>query len=382
MKNKKVIVAGGGIAGLCTALALHKMGFQVEVYEKAPVLQAAGAGIIMAANARKVFQWLGIDEEVVAVGMPLERLDITDGALVPFRKQSLGLAQANPQDRLIGIHRAKLQAIFLSHVPEGMLRTGAAYVSHTVDERGVTVNLSDGGIAHGDLLLGADGIHSKVRAALFPQSELRYSGQTSWRGVVEHGLERGNAYAMEAWASSGRFGLVPIGERLTYWYAVEKRPAGGLQHKDERPYLLKVFQDFAPEVRTIIQSTAPEAILHTDIWDLKRLDSWHQGPVCLIGDAAHATTPNLGQGGAQGIEDAWYMANLLKRATDPAAAFAQFEARRRKKVDSIVNVSWRMGQLAHSPIGRRLMQLAIRFAPESSMKKQFAAMQAIDQHFD
>ncbi len=135
-----------------------------------------------------------------------------------------------------------------------------------------------------------------------------------------------------------------------------------------------MYGGFASTIKEIIAATPEEKIIRNDIIDLKRLPSWHQGRVCLIGDAAHATTPNMGQGGGQGVEDAYYLSNILARSAHYEEAFKRFEKDRRKKVDFVVNTSWRIGQLAHWPLGQQLFKLMMRWTPEAAMRRSLEKM--------
>jgi 2-polyprenyl-6-methoxyphenol hydroxylase-like FAD-dependent oxidoreductase len=170
----------------------------------------------------------------------------------------------------------------------------------------------------------------------------------------------------EAWGDPIRFGFSPIYQNEVYWFAVAK------QHHEKRAekrgpkaYLMELFEDFAPLVQSLIHHTNAPCIHHAAIQDLKRLPFWHGDKVCLLGDAAHATTPNMGQGACQGIEDAYYISKYLSGATGhPATAFRKFQSSRRKKVDYIVNTSWRIGKMAHSPIWQSIMKLMLKVTPE------------------
>lgn len=179
----------------------------------------------------------------------------------------------------------------------------------------------------------------------------------------------------EAWGKSIRFGFAGISDKEVYWFAVAKAPRGQKDQAGEvKEKLLQMYGGFASTIKEIIAATPEEKIIRNDIIDLKRLPSWHQGRVCLIGDAAHATTPNMGQGGGQGVEDAYYLSNILARSAHYEEAFKRFEKDRRKKVDFVVNTSWRIGQLAHWPLGQQLFKLMMRWTPEAAMRRSLEKM--------
>ncbi len=367
----EISIIGGGITGLTTALALRKMGLRAKVYERTPVLNEVGAGILMQPNAMRVLNWLGIAEEVSAHGYPLQTMDISNAQLIPFRKASPDLIKGEQGEHIVAIHRARLQSILFENLPAGDVQLGTPYLSHRTLEGMLEVD--HGGFkSTSAILLGADGINSKVRQSLFPEAKKRFSGQTCWRGIAPFSLPAEiEGRGFEAWGRGYRFGIVPISKEEVYWFAVAQAEENG----DGSPLtshtpLLKMFESFHPLASELISHTPIENIIWTDLHDLGRLKSWSQGRVCLLGDAAHATTPNMGQGAGQGIEDAYYISQALAQYPDPAQAFIEFEAQRRKKVDYVVNTSWRFGKMAHSRSGRWIMVNAMRIVPEKAVQRQ------------
>lgn len=372
------LIAGAGITGLSTALALQKVGIKCQVFEKAAQLNEVGAGITMAPNALKVFDWLGIGDEIRKNGVAIEYATITNAQLKPLREpKKQFLSDSNTGDYIVAIHRARLQEILYHALPQGIVHLGMPYNGHEEREGEIVVRFGENAQS-ADVLLGADGIRSAVRGQLLGQIPLRYSGQTCWRGVAE----RPNATTIkmaEAWGRKKRFGFAAISPERVYWFAVQSTEKDG---KDEqgtsKNKLLSLFADFHPSVAQLINATPVDKIIRSDISDLTRLDTWHKGRVCLLGDAAHATTPNMGQGGAQGVEDAYYLANILSQNTDYNKAFSNFEQRRRSKVDFIVNNSWRFGQMSHSPFWQPIFKFLLWATPEKTMLKQMQKVFSID----
>jgi 2-polyprenyl-6-methoxyphenol hydroxylase-like FAD-dependent oxidoreductase len=375
----KIAIIGGGITGLTTALALRKMGMSAQVFERAPQLAEVGAGIWMQPNALKVLDWLEIGDNVRAAGMPLSEVEVTDPHLRPFRNTESETLQDEKGRQIISIHRARLQQILFEALPEDWVHLGQTYQSHEAHAKGVRIQLEEREV-QSDLLLAADGIQSRVRQQLFPDSRTRYAGQTCWRGISAMRLpEELLGKGREAWGKTGRFGFANVSPDEVYWFAVVKAPQGGRDRPGElREKLLAIFQPFHPLIQQIISQTPLDRILRNDNSDLKRLPGWHRGRTCLLGDASHATTPNMGQGACQGIEDAFYLSQMLSRHPDPRQAFAAFEQARRPKVDYIVNNSWRFGQLAHSPLGKPLMKLGMKLTPERVLQKQMARVFAVE----
>ncbi|ELR73143.1 Salicylate hydroxylase [Fulvivirga imtechensis AK7] len=376
----KVIIAGAGITGLTTALSLQKMGIPFHIYEKAPRMEPVGAGIWVAPNAMKVFEWLDIAREVKQAGVQLDRVQIAGRDLKPLNP-AVNLAIDGGYS-ITSIHRARLQEVLYHNLSAKKISLNKAYVNHEQTGNQVKVTFGNTEVT-GDILLGADGLHSIVRNHLFPDAKLRYSGQTCWRGVAKIRLDdHFRSSCIESWGRRKRFGFSVIGDSEVYWFAVKSMaPHGNNDSATLKEKLLDTFSDFAEPVSSIINRTPPDKIIRHDLYDLKRLDRWHTGNVCLLGDAAHAMTPNMGQGAAQGVEDAYYISNILSKVADPAKAFACFENHRRKKVDLVVNNSWRFGQLSHNPLLQPLIKAGIRMTPKKILIKQMQELYAVPEKF-
>ncbi len=374
-----ISIIGGGITGLTTALALCKFGIDSKVYERAPVLSEVGAGIWIQPNGLKVLDWLGLGDDIRANGVRLHRPDITDQNLKSLRKTKSDLSSDKDGSQIIAIHRGRLQKVLYEALGEHIVVFDREFRGLEILDNGLAINFKNGNVKT-DLVLGADGIHSKVRQQVIPYSQLRYSGQTSWRGIATMSLPAKLATSgREAWGAGVRFGLSPISDTEVYWFAVTKAPSGGQEDPARvKDKLHKLFRDFAPIVHDLIDNTDGSKMIRADIHDLKRLPVWHEGNVCLMGDAAHATTPNMGQGGCQGIEDAYFMARCMSANNDPKMAFTLFENKRRQKVDYVVNNSWNFGRMVHNPFGRPLMKLMIKTMPESAMHKQMNKLYEVE----
>lgn len=376
-----IVLIGGGIAGLTTALALNKLGFQCEIYERAEQLNEVGAGIWLQPNALKVLDWLGLGEIVRDNGASLDQVNITNAQLVPFKKTKQDLLQDDKGNKIIAIHRATLQNILYKALPEDTVHLGNEFQSMDYLKGQVVASVGDKRIVP-DLLIGADGINSKVRDSMLISASKRFSGQTCWRGISDLSLpaEFQNS-GIESWGKKIRFGLSQISEDQVYWFAVvNAQPNGTDTTATIKSELKQTYKDFHPLVLEIIDQTKPEKIIRSDIFDLKRLDKWHQDKVVLIGDAAHATTPNMGQGAGQGIEDAYYLANILSK-NNLEQSLHLFESSRREKVDYVVNNSWRFGQMAHSGLGQLFMKAVIKWTPDKTMKQQMNKLFSIQESF-
>ncbi len=368
---KKAIVIGGGIGGLTTAIALRKSGIAVNVYEKVSEIREVGAGLSLWTNAVKALYKLGLRSAIDPLGVPN-----TSGGIFSAKGQQLTHLSNQELEKRFGtiglvVHRAELLTALYNQLPEGTVQLGVELTGFEQNENGVTVQLSDNSQIQADLLIGADGIHSKVREQLFGDSPLRYSGYTAWRGVVSY--EQATPTASETWGKGARFGIVPMSQNRVYWFATHNQPAGqpsGLNAT--KAELLDIFGNWHKPIREILETTPSEAILHNDIYDRLPLSSWTKGRVTLLGDAAHPMTPNLGQGACQAIEDAVVLADYLSKESNIVAALKQYEAARISRTSEIVNRSWKIGQLGQlqNPLICAVRNALVRLTPSSVQLKQ------------
>lgn len=344
----KGIIIGGGIGGLTLAVAMQQLDLEATVYEAAPKIREVGAGILLGVNAMLVLKALGLHQKVQAAGKVMIQGQITDPGYkllqaLPFKamEEKFGLSS-------VLIHRAKLQSILLQELSDTTIKTNHKAIELLEGDQPI-IKFENNTQIVADFIIGADGINSVIRQQLFPESRPRYSGQTCWRGMVEYQLPTHlKKVVTEIWGRKGRFGFAEIEENVVYWYAVKKAPQG---EKDSAEFimneLLDTFEDFGEPVQDIIVSTILSTIIRNDLSDIKPMKKWHKGNICLLGDAIHATTPNLGQGGAQSIEDGLALARCLKNNTSINTAFENFKRIRYAKASFVVNQSRLVGQIAH-----------------------------------
>jgi 2-polyprenyl-6-methoxyphenol hydroxylase-like FAD-dependent oxidoreductase len=376
------IIIGGGIGGLTAAIALQQRGIAAHVYEAAPELRTVGAGIWVPVNALQVLERLGVAGAVQRAGATLERAELLDYQGSILQTIDLRAIEQRYGFATLAIHRARLHDALVGALAEGTLHLGKACRQIEQDGASVHVQFADGSVAHGSVVLAADGLRSGVRRQLFPHAQLRYSGQSSYRAVVRAplppALEKGG---QEIWGRGSRFGFSSIGGGEVYWYATLDAPPGVTESTAQaKAQLQELCAPFPAPVPALIAATEADQLIRTDMYDLRPMPTWYQGRVALLGDAAHATTPNLGQGGAQAIEDAWVLAESLARYAEPEQAFAAYQRVRQAKATMIVNRSWQMGKLAHlkNPLGRALRNALMRGAPASLGQKQFDALYTLN----
>ncbi|MER7764591.1 FAD-dependent monooxygenase [Streptomyces sp. NPDC097619] len=379
MAGRHAVVAGAGIGGLAVALALHRQGWRVTVCERAERLPEVGAGIVLAPNALRAFDLIGFDAtraagEAVPAAMGLRR---PDGRWLN-RADTAGLRARYGRPPL-AVHRTALTAALAAALPGDALLFGAAVTS--VDGSGAAaVARTTAGDLTADVVIAADGIHSRLRRRSFPDHPgLRYSGETAWRTVLPADGPPAPA-AEETWGPGCRFGVVPLADGRVYAYATAVVPEGH-RPADPRAELLRRHGHWHRPVPELLDRFDPAVLLQHDLYDLAApLPRYHQGRLAWLGDAAHAMTPNLGQGGCQAVEDAAVLAYLLGEGdadTDPEAALAAYSAARLARTDAIRVRARRAGRLAavRHPWAVAARDLAVRAVPER------AALRALDELF-
>lgn len=368
-------IIGGGIGGLTTAIALQKKGANVVVYERTPEIKPVGAGIVLAANAMKACNLIGLDQEVLKAGKPLTRFAIKETAGSVLRTNDAGaISKRFGYTDTLALHRADLHQVLVNALKPGTLVTGKGCIDFIQEKKAVHLVFDDGTRTSLDYVIAADGIHSIFRKRLLPESQLRYSGYTCWRGITDR-LPEGfdHTEATESWGSGKRFGIVPLKGNRVYWFAtldaIEKDPSLFGTVPEE---LARVYSDFHFPVKEIIRGTLKENILHNDISDFSPIKKFAFQNIVLVGDAAHATTPNLGQGACMAIEDGVVLANTLANINNPEEAFRVFESKRIARTTRIVNTSYQAGKLAQlkNPFLLKLRNTAMRLAPASVSEKQ------------
>lgn len=342
-----VVIVGGGVGGLAAAIALKQAGFTPAVFERAPELREVGAGITLWTNAVKVLRKLGAGPAVEANAVPLTRSELRT-----WRGRLIAATDFGPiGDRLgaptVGIHRADLQSALRDVLGVEHLTLGAECVGFEQDEAGVTARFTDGRTARGDVLIGADGLRSAVRRQLLGDAKPRYSGYTAWRGVGR--IDRPEVPLGTTLLAVGRgsqFGYLPIGGGRTYWFATANIPEGQTDPPGwTKAGLLERFADWYAPLPVVIEATDESAILRNDIVDRPPVTAWGYSRATLLGDAAHPTTPNLGQGGCMAIEDAAVLARCLSAAADPAGGLREYERQRYRRTATITNTSWQLGKV-------------------------------------
>ncbi len=357
-------IIGAGIGGLTTAIALQQKGIATRIFEQAPKFKPIGAGIVLASNAMQVYQKLGLAKEIAAAGIPISTMHLTTPQLTAFSKIDLSHFENKYNIKNIAIHRGKLQEILVRQLDAKQIHLNHQLQTITEKDAGYLLAFKNGETLFSKQILGADGIQSKVRNSLFDDTTIRSSQQICWRGVCEFQLPKKHKNIFtEAWGKGNRFGFVEIAPNLVYWYAVKTmEQAYGSYTTNDWPSLFTNYDSMAQE---LIARTPKESIHVAELTDLLALKKWYKKDVCLLGDAAHATTPNMGQGACQAIEDAYVLAACLQQ-TAQEEAYAKFQQIRQSKVSYIVKSSWNFGKMAHwkNPLAIGIRNNLLKMTPD------------------
>lgn len=351
-------VVGGGIGGLSVALALAGDGHRVTILERAERFATVGAGIVLTPNAVHGLAALGVD--LAGAGRVLARMEVRAAQGDPLNVVDLQ-ELARRHGPTYGIARPVLHARLAAALPpsvEVVVRAPVSSVRQTGD--GVVVELP-GTQRQFDVVVAADGLRSAVRPLLGGPKELRYSGTTCWRGILP--FPAGDA-AVEAWGAGTRVGVVPVDEVSAYYYLVRSAPPGepGPASVDLLRAVFAGYRGIAGEVVRALTQLPP---LHHDLFELDR-PFWGRSRALLLGDAAHAMTPNQGQGAAMAIEDAAVLVAALRGGVAGVARrYADVRGRRVRRVQL---TSRRIGALGHlrGARARRLRDAGMRLAPAGS----------------
>jgi 2-polyprenyl-6-methoxyphenol hydroxylase-like FAD-dependent oxidoreductase len=378
--NETFTIIGGGIAGLTAAIALAQKGIQTTIFEGAPEVKPVGAGIVLAANAMLAYRKLGIDADIIPLGKQLSGFDILSsvGKLIT-RTDTTFLSVDNAPDNFT-IHRAVLHNVLLSKIPATSIQTNKRLTSFEQNEKEIVLHFEDGTSHVTNYLIAADGIHSPVRKQLLPESLPRYAGYTCWRAVVNTSQFNG-AGSSETWGTNGRFGIAPLAGDKVYWFACINAPQNDAKMRSFKVAdLQQQFASYHNDVQTLLAQTPDEALIWGDIIDIRPLQHFAFGNIVLIGDAAHATTPNMGQGACQGIEDAIVLADELAKHKTTQEAFLANEKRRLARTRDITNTSWVLGRMAQLENGLlcRVRNALLRSLPEKVKQTQVRKVLKVD----
>ncbi|MEU6715987.1 FAD-dependent monooxygenase [Nonomuraea sp. NPDC046802] len=377
----KIVVVGAGLGGVAVAVGLHRLGHEVTLLERGAELREAGTGIVIMPNGLRALDTLGLAEDIRG-----HVLHATHAGLRDWRGRPLLVADLAQAQREIGspamIDRAELHRALRAPLPPDLVRTATSVERLEPDSNGVTV-ISDGNpITRADAVIAADGIGSKLRAQLFPgHPGPRRTGRMDLRGM----LPRPPGLAPDLLASQlvdrrsgAMFGLYPVGEDRLYWFTDSVLNGTPPDANEARRQMLSLMADWHPLVGTLIEATPPADIYVDPISHLAEpLPSFASGRIALLGDAAHAMSPDLGQGAGQAFEDAAALSRHLKGAepADAAERLLRYDAERRPSANRIMRGASRQSRLtSQTGIVAWLRDTLLRAIPSRLATRQLATL--------
>jgi 2-polyprenyl-6-methoxyphenol hydroxylase-like FAD-dependent oxidoreductase len=354
VQNLRILIVGGGIGGLTSAIAMRRVGFAVDVIERDPEWSVYGVGIIQQGNVVRAMADLGLIDDYIGAGFGFDRVQmfLPNGQCVADL-ETPRLVDAYPGN--VGIGRRALHKV-LGDRTKGAganVRLGITVSTVHDDGDGVSVTFSDGSSDRYDLVIGADGLYSQTRGMIFPDApQPEFTGQSVWR----YNFKRpSDLTAMQAYEGQTGIGLVPLSDELMYMFVTTPEPENPRYAKEELAATMR--RKLAGVPSPAIQALAKQ-IVENDQVVYRPLEwlcvdgPWHKGRVALLGDAVHTTTPHLGQGAGMAIEDALVLAEELVAAENIETAFFAYRERRFERCRYIVDASKAIcfGQIGKGPL--------------------------------
>lgn len=369
--NKNAVIAGAGVGGLTAALALHRRGIPVSVYEKHVGLQHHTTGFTLWSYAIARLAELGIGApELEGVGNPVEVMEIRNQKGRLISKMPVGEVSRKLGFDSYEIRRPRLLEAIEAKLPAGTVHRGSECVGAANDGGPASLELSDGSRVTADLVIGADGIHSRLRESVVGPTELRDSGYRGCSAVAEFsGDAIPEHHHLDIWGKGGKAGIADVGQGKVRWYLSWKTERD--EERQTREQLLQTYRDWDPAMTAVIEATDESEIVHHAFYDLTPIQSWREGRIVLLGDAAHATTPFAAMGANMTIEDVGVLVQELDETTDVEEALAAFEASRKTRTEDVVAKGRTMGRLTqlHSSFAAWLRDQAFLHMPPKETEK-------------
>ncbi|WP_077491101.1 FAD-dependent monooxygenase [Sinomonas mesophila] len=350
----RAIILGGGIGGLSTGIALRQQGIEATVYEQAARFSDVGAGIQVWVKGMKVLEQLGVGAQVRANGAEVHLQQFfNDRGQQLFQGKLAEYSHEFGAPMPVMITRAALIDALAGGVDSAAVRLGRRAVAVAQDADGVTVTFDDGSADCADVLVAADGINSSVRRQLFPAVAVRTAAYCDAGAIVEHPAPFGrNTFSM-FFGRGNRVAVTDCGDGSIYWFVSIKGSTASLEGPPEtlKANLLRRFRDFPEGVASVIDATPADRLIHHSVRAVQPMPRWGAGRIVLLGDAAHATSPNLGRSSAEAMVDAFVLASLLREADlrslpQVEKVIDEYSAARKPEVEALHRTSWRIGTIS------------------------------------
>lgn len=337
----EITIIGAGMGGLTTGIALKKFGHKVTIYEQAEKILPVGAAISLWSNGVKCLNYLGLTEQVAKLGGQMDQLAYIDGLTGDTMTQfSLLPLIEEVGQRPYPVARADLQNMLMDEFGREDIQLGKKMVELQEQKDGVLVKFADGTEIKTDLLIGADGTHSITRAyVLGEQVSRRYAGYVNWNGLVEISEKLTPADQWTTFVGQGkRVSLMPVADGKFYFFFDVPLPVGLDNNRAEYKTLLKqYFEGWCAPVQHLIDALDEQKTNRVEIHDIEPFAQFYKGRVVIVGDAAHSTTPDIGQGGCQAMEDAIYLARSLQINTlGLEDALKRYQNKRNERANELV----------------------------------------------
>ncbi|PZU46991.1 MAG: FAD-dependent urate hydroxylase HpxO [Microbacterium sp.] len=353
----KVIIVGAGIGGTSAGIALQRLGHEVVIYDQMRENKPVGAALSLWSNGVKVLNWLGVGPEVAALGGDMADMVYLDGftgeTLCDF---SLAPVTAQTGQKPYPVARADLQALLMERFGTERIHLGMKMVGIADDGAAVTVTFADGTSDTADVLIGADGARSLTRAYVQPDGAdeivREYSGYTNFNGLIPARGEIGRATAWTTYVADGkRAAVMPVaGDRFYFWFDVPQDAGLPYDRAEGVAPLREAFAGWAPGVQTLLDTIDPAVSLNrVEIWDITPFRAWAKGRVAILGDAAHNTAPDIGQGACSALEDSFALGIAFATNTISVEdTLRRYEAIRVERAGELVLRARRRGYETHA----------------------------------
>ncbi|MCI2947908.1 2-polyprenyl-6-methoxyphenol hydroxylase-like FAD-dependent oxidoreductase [Staphylococcus caledonicus] len=337
----KIAIIGAGIGGLTTGALLQEQGHEVTIFEKKSNISEVSAGIGIGDNVLKKLGTHDLAKGIKNAGQNLSAMNVFD-----TKGRMLTAAKLKEGTLNVTLARQTLIELIHSYVQPNSIMINYEVMKVDNHEQDVMVHFSKHASQTFDLCIGADGIHSTIRQTVNPSAKVLYQGYTCFRGLVEEADLKNRETADEYWGTRGRVGIVPLINNQAYWFITINAAEKDAKYSTfEKPHLQAYFNNYPNEVRQILDKQSETGILQHDMYDMKPLKTFVYGRTLLLGDAAHATTPNMGQGAGQAMEDAIVLANCLAEY-DVNKALTRYDKLRVKHTAKVIKRSRKIGTIA------------------------------------